>query len=173
MVANVGGLINRLYGQGSVAETYALSTRNRISGKTEEAAATSGLDRVDLSANAPRPVSASLVEDATSTAVKIANGVDLTDEEMSRIRADRVYAAVAALSALGMTGENGQLAWPGGLPAPTEAELKAAYQRISQRLENTDEAANPLAAQDERLQILDTYRNADFGLVANQIESAS
>ncbi len=93
----------------------------------------------------------------------------LTSDEESNLREDRVYAAITVLIAMGTDTEDATLSgWPGGLPAPTREELETAYRRLSQRLQNIDDANNPALANQSRLDVLDRNRNGGLQELLNR-----
>lgn len=99
--------------------------------------------------------------DASKT---LAGGGKLSSETSERLREDRIFAAVAALAALGDEGSDGvtQRSWPGGIPSPTREELEAARRRIAQRLQNTDDTDNAEALQTERVELMRKIGKRDF-----------
>lgn len=155
------GSIGKMFARQNVPSVYG---RQRQPGEAEQQEAAERVDRVSLSAQAPKPLSADFLEDALDAGDAMAAGDTLSGENSERLRLDRVFAAVAALELLG---ENGGQAvtWPGGLPAPSQAELEAARRRLAQRPQNTEAAENPAAVQSRRIDLLEKITKRDFGQV--------
>lgn len=153
------GVIGRMFAKRNVQEIY-----GRQKGAPEESdeKAAGAVDTVDLSPFAPKPLPASLFESAAGTASKLLSGASLSQGETSALREDRVFAAVAALVAMGTDFDSRLPGWPGGLPAPSRNELESAYRRLSQRLENIEATNDPEAARRGRMETIEKNRNADF-----------
>jgi hypothetical protein len=112
------------------------------------------VDQVKLSPQVPKPLPARLFEEAAGTGRELSRGERLTTKTMARLREDRVFAAVSALSAMVENGTEilnlDELDWPGGVPVPTREEMEMARRRLAQRLKDIDAAGNPDAARRER-----------------------
>ena len=124
-----------------------------------------GVDRLELSQWAPRPLGSSLFTDSLKTAQSLTNGSTLSEQDMGRLREDKVFSAVTALAAMGMEdADRLPRAWPGGLPAPSSAELAEARRRLAQRLrmDTATEAASEPALQQQRRELYDKIRSTDF-----------
>lgn len=162
---NNAGVIGRMFARQNVNEIY-----GRQKGVTEtlDEKSADRLDRVDLSPLAPKPLDASLVEDASGAAAKLTSGKKLTSGEEDALREDRVFATVTTLMALGVDDESRLPGWPVGLPTPSREEMETAYRRISQRLKNVEGAVNPDVAQRGRSELIDKNRNADFAALATR-----
>ena len=162
---NNPGTIGRMFARQNVQDLYG---RQKSVVETADVKSPDQVDRVVLSSQAPKPLSASLVEDAMGTGKKLSGKGRLTADEEDALREDRVFAAVAMLAALGTEAETRLPGWPGGLPAPTREEMEAAYRRLSQRLNKVDEASNPETASRARVEIVEKNRKTDFGELANR-----
>lgn len=160
-------LIGRLFGHLALPQLYSQPEGQSAKEKTGVARA---IDRVELSTAAPQPLEAKLFEEAQTLARKLANGDSLTAAEQTRLREDRVFAAMVALTALGTEETAPFFRWPGGLPAPTKDELAAAYRRIRQRPRNLEDVRDPSYISDLRLRLIEAHRNADFGILAAQLQ---
>ncbi len=153
------GSIGRMFARQNVPSVYGKQKQNAEAPAAEEDGAL--VDRVSLSPDAPKPLDAAFMEDAFRAGETIASGGALSGEDSERLRMDRVFAAVSALSLLGKDGE-GAVSWPGGFPVPSQAELEAARRRLAQRPQNTEQAANPSHVQAARQEILDRVTRRDF-----------
>lgn len=107
-------------------------------------------DRVELSPNAPRPLDARILQRAAA----VADSLEISPETTEKLRQDRIYAVVGVLAAIARQGAEPQ--WAGGLPAPTKAELAAAYRRIHQRLSRMDTVRNPESMSTIRSEIIES-----------------
>lgn len=163
------GVIGRMFAKRNVQEIY--SKQKGAAGETDERMI-EAVDTVDLSPFAPKPLAASLFESASGTAAKLTSGASLSPGEVSTLREDRVYAAVAALIAMGTDSESRLPGWPGGLPTPSRYELETAYRRLSQRLENVEATNDPEATQRGRMETIERNRNADFAAWSGRSLSA-
>lgn len=164
------GVIGRMFARRNIQDLY---TRKRPAVEAAEEMGAAPVDRVDLSPQAPRPLSASYVESAAGTAQKLAGRGKLTSDETQSLREDRVFAAISTLIAVGADpdGGAGLKGWPGGIPAPTGAEMEAAYRRLAQRLDRVDDASDPETAKRGRSAVLEKVRNVDFGELAARMFS--
>ncbi|MBN2711506.1 MAG: hypothetical protein JXR97_03600 [Planctomycetes bacterium] len=160
-IQTVGGFIGRLFGNNSVAQAYSPATRKAVGGESSRA---SGMDIVELSPHAPRPLDSREVEDVNSVANKFNSGETLSGAETEKLRQDRVFTALAVLAALSK-GNGESPKWPGGFPEPTAAELDAAYRRLAQKMTNLDSVRNPEEMQQLREKVLDDFKGADFSVV--------
>lgn len=157
--------IGRMFARQNVPNIYGLA-KSASAAEAEEAGG--AVDSVSLSPYAPKPLEATLFEDALSAGKAITSGAKLPDDQEIRLREDRVFAAVSALALLGDDGEDGTLPrqWPGGIPAPTSEELEAARRRLSQRLQNVESAQDAAQLQQERLVILEKIGKRGFAPAA-------
>ena len=127
------------------------------------------VDNVSLSPQAPRPLSAKLVEEAVDSARVVGGGGKLSSDKVENLRQDRILQAVFALAAMDGGGDAASLprSWPAGLPAPTREEMEIARRRLTQRLHSVDTADNPESTQQARLDLLRKIGKRDFsGFVA-------
>jgi len=162
----LGGLIGRLTGNQEARQQY--KPRSGV-GQAEPLPVTDG-DVVDLSSNAPQPLPARLVEEARAAADRILQGEPLSSAQEERLREDRVFAAVVALQTFAGQPE-GKIAWPGGLPVPTRAEMEEALRRVHQRIIDPETARIPAQVGPARRQLLDELRGADLGAELERLES--
>ena len=164
------GVIGRMFARQNVQGLYG-KQKTAVDAVDEKNPA--AVDRVDLSPFAPKPLAASMVELAAETAQKLNTTGRLTSDETEALREDRVYAAIATLIASGVNSRAGSTlkGWPGGIPAPTSAEIEAAYRRLSQRLDRVEDAENPDSAQRTRTSVLEKARNINFGELAARMYS--
>ncbi|MDR0363057.1 MAG: hypothetical protein LBJ46_10310 [Planctomycetota bacterium] len=154
------GMIGNLYARQNLGELYGRQKATEAEQPRENASLS---DRVELSRAVPRPLSARLVEEAREVHDTLFGGKRLNAAQETAMREDRIFAAVAALMAIGVTGEEPVMpAWPGGLPVPTREELEAAYRRLSQRLDKLDDAEDADRAAGIRIELLDRARGADL-----------
>lgn len=167
---NFYGGIGRMFARRSLPALYGAQRTNPQEG---EGGASETVDRVSLSPQAPRPLPAGYLEDALGAGRELTAG-RLDAESAERLRADRVFGAMAVLAALGDDGNSDslRLSWPGGLPTPTRDELEAARRRLSQRLHNLDEAKDPEAAQRGRFELLERIGKRDLQGVAAGMAAA-
>lgn len=172
MSAQIGnhafGTIGRMFARQNVPTVYA---RQRSAGDAAGVEASdSTMDSVSLSAFAPKPLDAADLESAMEYSGYLSGGgkgmAAAPAEE--RLREDRIFAAVSALAAMGVNGEDLELPdrWPGGIPVPTREELEVARRRLSQRLQNVDQASDPEKVQLDRTELVEKLRNRDFGALA-------
>ncbi len=126
-------------------------------------------DRVELSTDAPQPLPADLVERAGDVAWHLAEQEPLTAGQSHSLRQDRIFAALAHLLALGLDKGDPTLHWPTGLPAPSSAELKEAYRRLSQRLLRLDRVRDARHVAQLREHVLDALRKTDIARPAGAL----
>jgi len=120
-------------------------------------------DRVELSANAPRPLDARMIEEAVQVAQRMMAGQALSPSQTERLREDRVFASLTAMFSAG--GNKGRLldAWlDGAAQPPTGFELDSAYRRLSQRVADMGGTADPRAVEEARLTALEAFRGVDL-----------
>lgn len=155
--ANIG----RMFARQNVPALYG---GQRSAGLAKADAASEPVDKVSLSALAPRPLSARFLEDAAETGRVLGEGGKLSADRMERLREDRVFSAMTVLAAVGEDGSGMEIprAWPGGLPAPTSEEMEAARRRLAQRLHGVELADNPAGVQETRLELLRKLGKSDF-----------
>ncbi|MDR1535526.1 MAG: hypothetical protein LBU64_10600 [Planctomycetota bacterium] len=135
--------IGRMFGRLNAPEVYGNGKSREIE---PESATAGGIDQVNLSSLAPKPLSARLLEEAVAAGRELNRG-RVSPGNGERLREDRVFAAVSTLAALGFDEIKGsELSWPGGIPVPTREELEAARRRLAQRLDSPEQAENREAA---------------------------
>lgn len=154
----VQGYLSRTFGGATQPETQGSKPKPR---PATNPVAAPGRDVVELSAHAPRPLSAQMLQTSSEIRDHILANTPLSASQERVLRTDRVHAAVVTLGVLMQSGVD-QPAWPGGFPAPSSEELQEAYRRLSQRLQDPDAVDDPGAVQDTRLALLDAYRSVDF-----------
>ncbi len=152
------GMIGRMFARQNVTDLY---SRQKSVDSAKNEKTNQAMDRVDLSPFAPKPLEASVVEDSGLTAEKINKGTKLTSEEMESMREDRVFAALTTLIAVGADPNTKLLGWPGGLPAPTQDEMHAAYRRLTQRMDRVDDTADPEKTIRVRSETLESMRRTN------------
>ncbi len=153
------GSIGRMFARQNVPSVYGRQKAPEEAAAQEEARF---VDSVSLSPDAPKPLTAEFLSEAFSAGDALAGGGGLSEGDSARLREDRVFAAVSALALMGHDGEQ-PVSWPGGLPAPSRAELEAARRRLAQRPRNADQADDPALVQSRRLEILEKIGRRDFG----------
>lgn len=172
MSAQIGnhafGNIGRMFARQNVPTVYA---RQRSAGDATGVETTeSNMDSVSLSAFAPKPLDAVDFETAMEYSGYLSGGGKgmATAAAEERLREDRIFAAVSALAAMGVSGEGFELPnrWPGGIPVPTREELEVARRRLSQRLQNVDQTSDPEKVQLDRTALVEKLRKRDFGALA-------
>ena len=139
----LGGLIGRLFGHQEVAQAY--KTRRSMVAGAEEAPAAQGGDLVSLSEKAPSPLPARMLEEAQEVSAKLSQGEPLTGSQEARLREDRVFAAVVALSLVGVDRVGKDFAWPAGFPIPTSEELAAAAETMQAQAQKLEAYVDELA----------------------------
>ncbi len=151
------GTIGRMFARHNVPALYA---KQKAAPPEEPQVEDKRVDQVSLSPQAPKPLAGNLIREAFAAADALASGGGVSEEETTRLREDRVFAAVSALALLGY--DRGEQAfWPGGIPAPTKAELEAARRRLAQRPEETAAAAAP-ETRTRRLGLLEKITGIDL-----------
>ncbi len=133
-----------------------------------------GVDKVELSASAPKPLDARLLEKAHATAAKLTAEDELSGGEAARIHSDRVFAAVSVLLAMGMGDAEATRNLPlkliaTGLPAPSAEELKTAFRRIHQRVDNLESVRDAQSVKQAREQTITRLRPVDFERMAEEL----
>ena len=154
------GNIRRMFARQNVGSVY--GAQKSASGlKADEEAAQ--VDKVSLSAFAPRPLNADFLEDAMAAGKTLQDGGKLSAADQDRLREDRVFAAVTALALLGYDEETGTArSWPGGLPSPSAAELEEARRRLAQRPRDTEAAQDYKQVQRDRLDLMQKVGKKDL-----------
>ncbi len=151
--------LGRMYAKQNAPAVY---TKQKFSESAETEQTRQVSDMVSLSPFAPKPLSASLFEEALDTSRMFSAGENLSTTQIERLREDRVLHAISALALLGENGETGMtLAWPGGLPTPTSEEMEAARRRLSQRLQFDKVNGDPEEVQFNRMELLKKLRERD------------
>ncbi len=153
------GSIGRMFARQNVPSVYG---RQKLADETEPPTEAGLVDQVSLSPNAPKPLTADFLKDALDAGDTLASGNRLSEESSTRLRQDRVFAAVSALALMGHDGEQ-PAAWPGGIPAPNRAELEAARRRLAQRPQNADQTTDAATVQNRRIELLEKIGRRDFG----------
>ncbi len=161
----IGGLIGHMFGRSSLPERYLTGNRQSSGG---QASGPRGTDVVELSSQAPKPLTEETLHEAAALGKRLANGEEISSAEALRLRQDRIFAALAVFSAMEMN-QGSVPSWPGGFPAPNAEELAAAYRRLTQRLAQTDDqgAASGMLALRQRL--IDANRGVDFTELAARL----
>jgi hypothetical protein len=164
--------LGRMFAKQNVPAVYG---RQQFAGADEPERAIERVDQVSLSGMAPKPLTASLFQEAVDTGRMLSSGEPLPEGRMDRLREDRVLSAMSALALLGEDGENGlTFSWPGGLPSPTREEMSTARKRLSQRLEFDEAAGDPDEIQYDRMELLKRLRESDkAGAARAAAQSAS
>ncbi|MFW5856457.1 MAG: hypothetical protein ACOCX4_01150 [Planctomycetota bacterium] len=120
---------------------------------------------VDLSGQAPQPFTAEALRTGIRAGRAIGSGQEAGGAGRN-VRPDRVLTALAALEAMRVNPDTDQWVWPMGLPRPNEAELEAAYRKLTQRIRADEVAAGGEAAvagvREERRRLVDHFRMTDF-----------
>lgn len=173
-ISQAGGLIGRLAGslfksrpQAEAATKFPRDS-TKVSPKNTPMLVDDGKsDRVELSPQAPRPLAASLLIATEQVANKLREQTPLTKQDAIPLRENRVFAAVVALQAVGADGKERLFGWPGGIPAPSSAELEAAYRQVAQRISQLDNVRNPDRVQALRQRILDSNQTNNFSNLAD------
>ncbi|MCD8351570.1 MAG: hypothetical protein LUC93_13260 [Planctomycetaceae bacterium] len=167
------------YAFGNVGRMYARQNVPAIYGKQKAVAGASGdeapqsVDKVTLSAQAPRPLTADYLEQAMAAGQNLASGGQASGETSDRLREDRIFAAVSALAMMGHTCEDvAALSWPGGIPSPTAEELEVARRRLAQRPQRLEDATDPAAVQNDRLTLLERLGRTDTASLALALQPA-
>ncbi len=164
------GNVGRMYARQNVPALY--NRQKTVPGAGADDAPQS-VDKVTLSANAPRPLTADYLEQAMSAGQTLAAGGEPSAETTERLREDRIFAAVSALAMMGHSGEKGEpVSWPGGLPAPSAEELEVARRRLAQRPQRLEDAADPAAVQHGRLTLLERIGRTDSSALATTLQPA-
>ncbi|MCD8138803.1 MAG: hypothetical protein LUE17_03325 [Planctomycetaceae bacterium] len=165
------------YAFGNVGRMYARQNVPALYGRQKAVAGVNGddapqsVDKVTLSANAPRPLTADYLEQALSAGQTLAAGGNTPDDTTERLREDRIFAAVSALAMMGHSGEKGEpVSWPGGLPSPSAEELEIARRRLAQRPQRLEDAADPQAVQTDRLTLLERLGRTDSAALAGALQ---
>ena len=118
----------------------------------------SSYETVQFSKLVPKQLPAKKLETADILSKKINNGELLSFKEESSIREDRVLAAIVGMRFMQNNVNNIDKRWVGGLNPPTDAELDAAYRRLTQRVSSPEEVDDPDYIHNMRVELLDTYR---------------
>ncbi len=153
--------IGRLFARQNVPTVYGKQQNDTAVAK--ESGVVGAQDRVELSSYAPKPLSASLFQNAWETGQTLGSGGKLSSEQTERIREDRVFAAIAAMTLQGANGSDtdANIGWPGGIPRPSDAEMEEARRRLSQRFQRMEAMEDPDAVQKNRLDLLEQLANRD------------
>ena len=118
----------------------------------------SSYESVQLSKLVPKQLPAKTLETADELSKKIGNGDVLSFKDETSIREDRVLAAIVGMRFMQNNVDNIDKRWVGGLNPPTDAELDAAYRRLTQRVSSPDEVEDPEYIHNMRIELIDTYR---------------
>lgn len=152
--------IGRMFARRNVPAVYG-AQRDRPGAGVEEAAGM--VDTVSLSASAPRPLSATFLEQAVDVSRRLGEGSRLSADSDEKLREDRIFGAMVALASIGGDDPKSMPRnWPAGLPAPTRGEMDAARRRLSQRLRDLELVGDPTAVQQTRLDLLGKVGKIDF-----------
>lgn len=164
------GAVGRMFARQNVPSVYG-AQKAAAAADSEE---TQGIrDSVSLSAMAPKPLTTGFLEQAMATGRSLGEGTKISSETEGRLREDRVFAAVSALSLLGYNGESSVSGWPGGIPAPTREELEAARRRLAQRPSDTGDAANPGSIANERVELMQKIGKSDLADLAYTMSASA
>ncbi len=169
-IAATSALIGQLFARSTIGQTYQDGRRDG-GGEEEAPPLLHGSDIVELSVEAPRPVEANMLLEAEALARKLAAREGLSGGEEESLREGRVVAAMVVLAAVERNrGDlDAPVNWPGGLPAPNREELAEAYRRVRQRLSGVQETREAEKALRLREQIVEYFREADFGALADEV----
>lgn len=159
------GSIGRMFARQNVPSVYGRQKAVENADIQEEI---KQVDQVSLSAQAPKPLTADFIKNALDAGETIAAGEPLSEESESRVRLDRVFAAVSALALLGHDGDQ-PASWPGGIPAPSKSELEAARRRLAQRPQHLEQAAEPEQIQNRRVELVEKITRRDLGQDASRL----
>lgn len=158
------GAIGRMFARQNVPSVYG-AQKAAAGVETDEGQGV--MDSVSLSAMAPKPLTTGFLEQALSVGRSLGEGTKISSETEDRLREDRVFAAVSALSLLGYgKGDNTMGGWPGGIPAPSREELEAARRRLAQRPSDSGDSANPEAIMNERVELMRKVGKSDLADMA-------
>ncbi|MDR1744835.1 MAG: hypothetical protein LBS30_03675 [Planctomycetota bacterium] len=153
------GAVGRMFARQNVSSVYG-AHKAAPDAETEE---TGGIqDNVSLSPFAPKPLTTGFLEQALSAGRALADGSGVSADTEGRLREDRVFAAVSALTLLGYSKSNPAAGWPGGIPAPSREELEAARRRVAQRPSDAGDAVNVPDIMNGRLDLLQRIGKSDF-----------
>lgn len=154
----LGVNLGLMYARQSAPTAY---TRRQTDSTTQRAGAgngSEGVDSVVLSRNVPRPISAADFVEALETGQSLADDESLSSGQKSKMREDRVFAALVALTLVGEDASG----WPGGLPQPTREEVAEARRRLSQRLDGLESVEDAESARQGRVELLRRVGNLDI-----------
>ena len=160
---NYPGSIGRMFARQNVPSIYG-AQKSSTGVEAEEAGTVT--DNVSLSPFAPKPLTSGFLEQALDTGKTLGEGSTLSGESESRLREDRVFAAVSALALLGYNENQNLSGWPGGIPTPSREEVEAARRRLAQRPRDTGDASSYESVMAERIQLLQRIGKSDFSGLA-------
>jgi len=165
-------LIGRMFARSEMASMYARQ-KNADQSRDETVDGTAQGDRVELSANAPRPLDARMIDEAVQVAQRMASGQTLSPSQTQRLREDRVFASLTALFAVGANkGRIGDAWFEGNAEAPSGMELESTFRRLSQRVAELDQSMDPRKVEESRLAALEAFRGIDFQELARVLSAS-
>lgn len=157
---NYTGNIGRMFARQNVSSVYGAQ---KSSPAGELAAQDALVDRVTLSSFAPKPLTTGFLEEAMQAGKAMGSGQELPEETTARLREDRIFAAVSALTLIGYEANSGGMAhWPGGIPTPSAEEMEVARRRLSQRPSVSEQTADVATVQNERVELLSRIGKTDL-----------
>lgn len=157
------GAVGRMFARQNVTSLYGAQ---RAAPEEETGDAGGIQDNVSLSPFAPKPLTTGFLEQAMAAGKTLSDGMNLQPGEETRIREDRVFAAVSALTLIGYSESNPVTGWPGGFPSPTREELEAARRRLSQRPTDAGDAKNAQSVMNDRIELLQKVGKSDLAAIA-------
>ncbi len=157
------GAVGRMFARQSAPTVYGAQKK---AGEMETEDANAIRDSVSLSPLAPKPLTTGFLESAFAAGKTMTDGASLASDSKTRLREDRVFAAVSALTLAGYSQENPMPGWPGGIPTPTREELEAARRRLAQRPTDSGDAGNAQAVLDNRIELLQRVGKTDLSSLA-------
>jgi hypothetical protein len=148
----------RAYGRGTQSAGEVPLARQRQAADAAAPAARARGDVVVLSDDVPAPLSAGTIRDASAAASELATGAP-ADGTVEALRSDRILAALVMLRLMEADPRQGRSFKTFSIPAPSRAELKEAYRRLSQRLEpRAGDETTDYGAESLRVRLLDHFR---------------
>ena len=175
VIQSAASLIGQMSSHTSAQEMYEAPVHRKGARSVQAGADTAPerMDRVELSANAPKPLDAGQMARANQLAERIANGESLKPRDMTELRNDRVFVAMVTLEALRLARPGMRVQWPGGFPRPNQAEMEEAYRRIAQRPRNLETVNDSEQIVERRRELLAHHRNTDFAELEDAFDTIS
>lgn len=163
MLGSIQTSMNSRFAQMSYGDPH-----SRRQGTGHHSSASVQKDAVTLSSNVPEPFNATEILSARSISSDLTNGTQTAPTAtVERVRMDRVFAALAVLTAMQANDQN-VLPQAMGIPTPTADELEAAYKKLSQHVRNDLTGKEPegiLTAKAQRLALVEGFRGVDFSVL--------